>query len=267
MNKWQWLMPVDNEIYNRLSDTWWDENSPLSLLRTKLGPIRFGYFRSILNQRRGTNLRELKVLDVGCGGGLLSEDFAGLGCQVSGIDPSHFSLRTARAHALLSNLPISYQRASGEHIPFADSSFDLALCCDVLEHVDDVAQVVREIARVLSPGGIFFYDTINATFLSSLTVIKVAQEWEITRFMPANLHDAKQFVKPRWLQLWMRQCCLENQETRGICFRGNPFVIIARLIQYKRGKIGLKKMANALHFRGGGCKSVLYMGYALKRRD
>jgi len=260
-------VPVDNGIYDRMSDAWWDGNSPLGLLRTKLGPVRFGYFRSILNRRRGANWRALQVLDVGCGGGLLAEDFAGLGCRVSGIDPSQLSLRTARSHARLSNLPISYQRATGAHLPFRNSSFDVVLCCDVLEHVSDVAAVVLEISRVLAPGGIFFYDTINATFLSWLAVIRVAQEWRITRFMPAKLHDAEQFVKPRRLQRWMREYCLENQETRGISFRGNPIVILGRLIQYKHGKIGLAKLADALHFRESRNTSVLYMGYALKRGD
>jgi 2-polyprenyl-6-hydroxyphenyl methylase/3-demethylubiquinone-9 3-methyltransferase len=257
-------VPVDNELYDRLGDTWWDENSPLGLLRTKLGPVRFGYFRRILVERHGRNLQEIKVLDVGCGGGLLSEEFARLGCQVTGIDPSERSLLTARRHALLSNLQIAYQGGTGEQIPFADASFDVIVCCDVLEHVDDVARVVHEIARVLRPSGIFFYDTINATFLSWLTVIKVAQESRITSFLPPNLHDSKQFVKPRELQQCMQQRCLKNQEVRGISFRGNPFVVIVRLLEYKRGNIALAKMANALHFRESKSTSLLYMGHAVK---
>jgi 2-polyprenyl-6-hydroxyphenyl methylase / 3-demethylubiquinone-9 3-methyltransferase len=258
-------VPVDNQLYDRLSKTWWDENSTLGLLRTKLGPVRFGYFRKILIERQQRDLQEIKVLDVGCGGGLLSEEFARLGCQVTGIDPSERSLGTARRHALLSNLQISYQRGTGEQIPFANASFDVVVCCDVLEHVNDVAQVVHEIARVLRPGGIFFYETINATFLSWLTVIKVAQEWRITRFFPPNLHDSKQFVKPRGLQFCMQRCCLENREMRGICFRGNLLIVIVGLFRYQRGSISLAEMANALHFREGRNTSVLYMGYALKR--
>ena len=96
---------------------------------------------------------------------MLAEQFAELGCQVTGIDPSEPSLTTARKHAELMGLNIAYQVGTGEHIPFADASFDIVTCCDVLEHVNDVTRVLPEISRVLVADGIFFYDTINRTFL------------------------------------------------------------------------------------------------------
>ena len=258
-------MAVDNALYDRLSDTWWDENHVLGLLRTKLGPVRFNYFREIILAKLKADLRQLKVLDVGCGGGLLSEEFARLDCQVIGIDPSELSLDTARKHALQSGLPIVYLKGTGEQLPFADASFDIIVCCDVLEHVHHVECVVREIARVLRPGAIFFYDTINATFLSWLTVIKLAQEWKTTSFFPPHLHDWKQFIRPRELQRFMQHAYLENQQIRGVAIRGNPLVVISRLVKYKRGHIRLAEMANALHFYESRSTSVLYMGYALKR--
>jgi 2-polyprenyl-6-hydroxyphenyl methylase / 3-demethylubiquinone-9 3-methyltransferase len=258
-------VPVDNELYDRLSDTWWDENSAFGLLRTKLGPVRFGYFRRVLSERYTKGFQSIKVLDVGCGGGLLSEEFARLGCQVSGIDPSARSLLTARRHAQLSNLEISYRKGRGEQIQFVDASFDVVVCCDVLEHVNDVAQVVQEIARVLRQGGGFVYDTINATFLSWLLVIKVAQEWRLTRFLPPHLHDAKQFVRPRALQQWMRDGGLTYQDTRGVSFRGNPLTVIARLIGFKLGNRALRELAAVVQLRESESTSILYMGYAVKR--
>src|SRR5207302_6359910 len=93
--------------------------------------------------------RGLRVLDVGCGGGLLAEEFAGLGCEVVGVDPSEGSLEVAREHARDRDLEIRYIRARGEQLPFGDEEFGAVYCCDVLEHVDDVAAAVTEAARVL----------------------------------------------------------------------------------------------------------------------
>ncbi len=146
-------MPVDNEIYNRLSSTWWDEQGFLNLLRTAVNPGRFGYFREVLLKQVGVDPVGKQALDVGCGGGLLAEEFARLGCQVTGLDPSELSLATARAHARQSGLDIAYRLGVGEALPFADETFDLAYCCDVLEHVNDLAQVLAEISRVLRKGG------------------------------------------------------------------------------------------------------------------
>jgi 2-polyprenyl-6-hydroxyphenyl methylase/3-demethylubiquinone-9 3-methyltransferase len=259
-------MPVDNEIYNRLSETWWDENEPLGLLRTVLGPVRFGYFRRVLLEEHKSEPRRIKGLDLGCGGGLLAEEFARLGCQMTGIDPSEGSLATARKHAQRSALEVAYRKGVGEQIPFPYASFDMVICCDVLEHVNDVALVTQEIARVLTPGGIFFYDTINATFWSWLVAIKVAQEWKLTRFLPQNLHDWQHFIKPRDLQLYMQRSGLQNQETKGMSPRGNPIAAISQLLRYKRGKITLAELGRRINLEETDDTSIMYMGHALKQK-
>jgi 2-polyprenyl-6-hydroxyphenyl methylase/3-demethylubiquinone-9 3-methyltransferase len=260
-------MPVDNEIYNRLSETWWDENGVLGLLRTVLGPVRFGYFRRVLIEGHKKDPRRIKALDLGCGGGLLTEEFARLGCQMTGVDPSEASLATARKHAQRSGFEVAYLTGVGEQIPFADASFDIVICCDVLEHVNDIAQVMQEIARVLAPGGILFYDTINATILSWLVAIKVAQEWELTRFLPPNLHDWNHFIKPRDLRLYMQRSDLQDQEAKGISPRSNPIVVISQLLRYKRGEMTLAEMGKRLHLHETKNLSILYMGYALKQKN
>src|SRR5690242_4673237 len=150
-------MPVDNTIYDNPNDIWWDERGILSPLRTMMNPGRFGYFRKILTETLGIDPHGKTALDVGCGGGLLAEEFARLGFAVTGIDPAEPSLGTARAHAAASGLEIEYQVGRGEHLPFADTSFDVVYCCDVLEHVDDLDRVIAEIARVLKGGGVFMY--------------------------------------------------------------------------------------------------------------
>src|SRR5215204_5006056 len=160
-------MPVDNQMYDRLSDTWWEDDGFLNVLKSALNPSRFGYMRRILTEDLGHDPKRLRILDVGCGGGLLAEEFARLGCAVTGVDPSTDSLEVARAHAREGGLDIDYREATGDALPFADGEFPAAYCCDVLEHVDDVGRTVAEIARVLQPGGVFLYDTVNRTCAAS----------------------------------------------------------------------------------------------------
>src|SRR5882724_7864465 len=102
-----------------------------------LNPARFGYMRRVLTEELHLTPTDLRVLDVGCGGGLLAEEFARLGCAVTGVDPSQESLAAAREHAAAQGLAIGYQRSTGEALPCAADSFDVVYCCDVLEHVDD----------------------------------------------------------------------------------------------------------------------------------
>ncbi len=146
-------MPVDNELYDQLAWTWWDEHEILNALRILLNPGRFGYFVEVLVDRLKIDPKDNQVLDVGCGGGLLAEEFARLGCHVTGIDPSEPSLAVARAHALQEGLAIEYREGVGESLPFADACFDLVYCCDVLEHVNNLEAVISEIARVLKKDG------------------------------------------------------------------------------------------------------------------
>jgi 2-polyprenyl-6-hydroxyphenyl methylase / 3-demethylubiquinone-9 3-methyltransferase len=259
-------MPVDNELYNRMSNIWWDENEVFSTLLFWLNPVRFGYFREILLEKLKIEPRGKETLDVGCGGGLLAEEFARLGCKVTGIDPSERSLAVARAHAQQSGLDINYLIGLGEHLPFADASFDIVYCCDVLEHVNNLEQVISEIARVLKPDGIFFYDTINRTLLSKLVLIKMVQEWKAMRFMPPNLHDWNQFIKPRELITIMRRCGLTNRDLKGITPAANPFTILSTLIKRNHGAISYNEAGKILRWRQSNNLMASYMGYALKER-
>jgi len=143
----------------------------LSMLRTMLNPVRFGFFRAVLTDEGRIEPRGRTALDVGCGGGLLAEECARLGLSVTGIDPSTRSVRTAREHARESGLAINYLAGTGELLPFGDASYDAVFCCDVLEHLEKPATVIAEISRVLKPNGLFLYDTINRTLRSKIGVI------------------------------------------------------------------------------------------------
>lgn len=257
-------MPVDNSLYDQAGDLWWDDTRPLATLRTMVNPGRVPYFRRILLTIMGLDPHVTRVLEVGCGGGLLSEEIAGLGFALTGIDPSEPSLATARAHAARSGLPIDYQMGSGEHIPFPDSAFPVVLCCDVLEHVRDLEATIGEIARVLAPGGVFLYDTINRTLPSKLIVIKVAQEWPATRFVPPNLHDWHMFITPRELRAVLARHGLSNQETIGLRPGANPLRLLSAAYRFRRGQITPGELGRRLAFRPTRLLACSYMGYARK---
>ena len=255
-------MPIDKQMYDRLSHTWW-EGGFLSILKSGLNPARFGYMRRILVNELGLDPAGLRTLDVGCGGGLLAEEFAQLGCAVTGVDPSPKSIEVAREHAAIAGFDIDYREASGESLPFADGEFPVVYCCDVLEHVDDVGRTVNEIARVLEPGGVFLFDTINRTRRSRLLMIKVAQDWKGTAFADPDLHDFDMFIKPVELDAHLKRAGL--RETRPGRLRGDQRAARAE------GHVGpcprqaqLRRTRQKLTMKESKDHSVTYGGYALK---
>jgi 2-polyprenyl-6-hydroxyphenyl methylase/3-demethylubiquinone-9 3-methyltransferase len=257
---------VDNDIYRRLGNAWWDDDvGEFSTLRFWINPVRFGYFKRVLDREQVLAAGRRKLLDVGCGGGILAEEFARLGFEVTGVDPAPETIDTARAHAATSGLSIEYHTGVGEHLPFADESFDHVACCDVLEHVDDVDRVVGEIARVLRPGGLFFYDTINRTLISKIAIIKVMQEWRSTAFAAPNSHVWEKFITPAELAAILARHGLAPGEMRGIVSRRNP---IATLIDFRRraqGKLTFKELGRRLDFQESEHLEASYMGFATRK--
>jgi 2-polyprenyl-6-hydroxyphenyl methylase / 3-demethylubiquinone-9 3-methyltransferase len=251
---------IDNAIYDRIPAAWWSDDSFMALLRHAVNPPRFEYFREILARRFGPS--SLEVLDVGCGGGLLAERFAALGCRVTGVDCSAPTLAAAREHARASGLAIDYQPGDAAALPFAAGRFDVVCCCDVLEHVDDVERVVGEIARVMKPGGVFFFDTINRTWRSNLLAIKLAQDWALTRLVPRNVHVWERFVRPQELSASLDRHGLRRQEFAGLSPRGNPFRLLAALLRLKLGRGSFGELGRAVVLAKTNDLSVSYMGYA-----
>jgi 2-polyprenyl-6-hydroxyphenyl methylase / 3-demethylubiquinone-9 3-methyltransferase len=254
---------IDNDLYNRLSDTWWDENGSLHLLKALLNPWRVPYFQRLLQQWK-IDPQGTRALDVGCGGGLLAEEFAAMGFTVTGIDPSNKSLAAARAHAAQQGLHIDYRFGYGATLPFEDESFELAYCCDVLEHIPNWDAVIGEIARVLKRGGVLFYDTINRTLYSKLVVIKLTQDWACTRLVPPRLHMWEMFITPDELTLSFDRHGLQNKEFVGTKARGNPLKLLLALRRYKAGKISGAEFGKRAGFKEGTNIAGSYMGYAVK---
>lgn len=257
-------MPIDNTLYDRLAAIWWEEDENMALLRTGMNPARFGYMRQVLTVDVGFDPERLLCLDVGCGGGLLAEEFAKLGCRVVGVDPSEPSLETARAHAKQQALEIEYLVAAGEDLPFEDDAFDVVYCCDVLEHVESVERTVAESARVLRPGGVYLYDTINRTHRSRLVIIKLLQEWEATRCMEPDVHDWQMFIKPEELDGILRNHGLEPRGTVGLEPATGPLAILRNLRRRQRGEITYAELGRRLRIRESRALWGSYAGYAIK---
>jgi 2-polyprenyl-6-hydroxyphenyl methylase / 3-demethylubiquinone-9 3-methyltransferase len=258
------MQAINNRIYDDADLDWWQEDGFMAVLKNAVNPPRFDYFRHILTRRLQLDPKSLSVLDVGCGGGLLSEQFAGLGCQVTGVDQSAVALRAAQEHAAAGNLLIHYVHASGERLPFPDAVFDVVCCCDVLEHVDDIGIVIAEISRVLKPGGIFFYDTINRTLLSKIVAIKIAQDWAPTRFAPRDVHVWDKFIRPDELAHCLHNHAMQNRESVGLSAAANPLSALFALIQKKLGRISYAQLGRRLVLKESGNLGIAYMGYAAR---
>ena len=152
-------------------------------------------------------------------------------------------------------------------MPFDDGKFDLVLCCDVLEHVGNVGVVVDEAARILKPGGVFLYDTINRTWLSRIVAIELLQEWAWLRIVPRGLHDWEQFITPKEMEGHLRAAGLESRHMAGLAPAMGPVASIGRLIdirKLKRGEMTYAELGQKMAFSVTRGKVMNYIGYAVK---
>lgn len=259
-------MEINNAVYERKGHAWWDENEEGSLisLRYLSNPVKFDYILSIIAARWKVRPDQKILLDVGCGGGYLAEELARTGLAVTGIDPSSATILTAREHARRARLEVDYLEGRGEALPFAPETFDFVCCCDVLEHVPDPDRVIAEIGRVLKPGGLFFYDTINRTLISRLVMIKIMQEWQSTAFLEPHIHLWPMFIKPRELLAMLTAHGLVNQEVRGLGPGPNFIAHYSNLRRRARGLIDWAELGRRLGLRINNNLSMTYVGYALK---
>ncbi len=259
-------MAINNAVYERKGHAWWDENEDGSLisLRYLSNPVKFGYIQAVISDRWSARAVKPSLLDVGCGGGYLTEELARSGLSVTGIDPSPATIHTAREHARQTGLDIDYLEGRGEALPFASARFDCVCCCDVLEHVADPELIVAEIARVLKPGGLFFYDTINLTFISRLVMIKIMQEWKGTAFLEPHIHLWHMFIKPRELIAMLAAHGLVNQDLKGLGPGPNFIAHYFNLRRRARGRIGWAELGRRLGLRINTNLAMTYVGYALK---
>jgi len=255
---------INNNVYNEEGDIWWKGDTVLHLLKTSINPWRVGYSSNLI-KKLGIDPKGKSALEVGSGGGILTEEIAKMGFITTGIDPSDQSLETASNHAKASGLDIKYEKGTGESLPYADGSFDCVFCCDVLEHVQDLPKVISEISRVLKPNGVFFYDTLNRTFISKLVAIKIWQEWKRWAFMPPNLHVWEMFIKPNEIKNLLQKNGFDWQEHTG----SSPNVSIPKMLGYLRrrtkGKWTYADLGKNFWLVKSKDMNILYAGYAIKK--
>ena len=203
---------VNNQIYNELGSRWYlADDDPVALLRAE-SKLRNPWICEQIGKKFGLSEFKPKVLDIGCGAGFLSNTLAQQGYEVTGVDLSESSLAVAKQYDRTQS--VNYVYANADALPLAGKSQDVVCAMDFLEHVENPSQIIAEAARVLKPGGLFFFYTFNRNPLSWLLIIK-AVEWFVHN-TPANLHLYRYFIKPREMKAMCREAGLIVNNTVGI---------------------------------------------------
>ncbi len=209
--------------FEAMAKTWWDQNGPMAVLH-KFNPVRLGFIRDLACERFGRDpkslrvLEDLSVVDIGCGGGVLSEPLARLGASVTGLDPAPTNISVARTHAEKSGLAIDYREEAIETVVAAGSRFDIVLAMEVVEHVADVEAFVAACCQAVKPGGLLVMATLNRT-LKSYALAIVGAEY-VLRWLPRGTHDWNKFVTPDELKAAIAANGLDLGQETGVVY--NP---------------------------------------------
>ena len=205
--------------FSALAHRWWDPTSEFKPLHA-INPLRLGWIESV------TSLTGKKVLDVGCGGGILAESLFKAGGIVTGIDLSNKALKVAELHQLESNTSVQYRSISAEDLAKEEpEQYDVVTCMEMLEHVPDPSSVVQACATLCKPGGRIFFSTLNRNPKSYLFAI-IGAEY-VLRLLPKGTHEYDKFIKPSELAGFTRQAGLELLEIKGMTY--NPLTQSYRL--------------------------------------
>ncbi len=202
----------DLTIYDKVADRWWSDDIRWVRTLKAMVPGRLSWFD------RQIDWSGKRVLDLGCAGGFMAEALAARGAHVTGIDPAAQAIEAARAHASVMGYDIRYDVGVGEALPYDDAAFDAVVCVDVLEHVRDLPRVLAEVARVMTPDGLFLFDTINRNPLARLATITLAED--VLRLLPKGTHDPALFIKPAELRAGLVDAGLKPGPVTGLGPRG-----------------------------------------------
>ncbi|MCW8825789.1 MAG: bifunctional 2-polyprenyl-6-hydroxyphenol methylase/3-demethylubiquinol 3-O-methyltransferase UbiG [Gammaproteobacteria bacterium] len=199
--------------FEQLAARWWDRNSEFKPLHD-LNPLRLDYIDN------HADIAGKRVLDVGCGGGILAESMALKGAEVTGIDMGEAPLEVAKLHMLESGAQVDYRQITVEDLAEAmPGSFDVITCMEMLEHVPDPASVIEACRKLVKPDGKLFFSTLNRTPKSYLFAI-VGAEY-LLKMLPKGTHDYAKFIRPSELEQWCRQGSVKMVELKGVTY--NPF--------------------------------------------
>jgi 2-polyprenyl-6-hydroxyphenyl methylase / 3-demethylubiquinone-9 3-methyltransferase len=213
---------VEREIehFSKDSPRWWDENGPFAPLH-RLNPVRLSYIKAQICTHYGLDGRALRpfgdlgILDIGCGGGIVCEPLARLGAEVTGADADANAITAAKAHAAQGGLDIRYLDSPAEDIK---GRFDVVLALEIIEHVEDPAAFVQSVSKLVKPGGLAIFSTLNRTVKSYALGILAAEH--LLRWVPRGTHTWGKFVTPAELSHYARQSGLAPQDVSGLIF--NP---------------------------------------------
>lgn len=204
--------PREIAKFEELASRWWDPSGEFKSLHD-INPLRLNY---IVERAR---LAGRRVLDVGCGGGILAESMARRGAAVTGIDMGEAPLAVAQLHQLESGVEVDYRQLTAEELAAAEpADFDVVTCMELLEHVPDPASVIGACGRLVKPGGHVFFSTINRNPKSYLFAIVGAEH--VLRLLPRGTHDFNKFIRPSELDAWLRAADLDILDLRGVHY--NP---------------------------------------------
>ena len=209
------------ERFDRLAADWWDVRGPMAALH-KFNPVRLAYIRDqaaarfARDPKKLDSLKGLRILDIGCGGGILSEPLARLGASVVGADPAEKNIAIARAHAEASGVDVDYRATTAEALAEAGEKFDIVLAMEVVEHVVDVKEFVSVCASMVKPGGLMIAATLNRT-LKSFALAIVGAEY-VLRWLPRGTHQWDKFVTPQELERAFESAGLDVTGERGVIY-------------------------------------------------
>ena len=215
------VVGTEVEQFARRAEQWWDPKGPMAMLH-KFNPVRLTYIRDRLaahfgrDPKRMACLSGLRILDIGCGAGILSEPLARLGAAVVGADPAPANIDVARQHADRAGLMIDYRNSTAEDLADAGERFDAVLAMEVVEHVSDVPLFVRRCAEMVKPGGLMFAATINRT-MKSFALAIVGAEY-VLRWVPRGTHRWDKFVTPDELESAFAGAGLRRLDESGVVY-------------------------------------------------
>ena len=213
--------PAEVEKFSQIAAEWWDPHGKFGILH-KFNPVRLAYIRENLVRHFARNDEDrrpfegLRLLDIGCGGGLLCEPMARLGAEVTGIDPSEKNIKTASVHADEQDLPISYISMSAEELAASGEKFDVVLNMEVIEHVADVGVFMDACCTLVKPGGLMFVATINRT-LKSFGLAIIGAEY-VLGWLPKGTHQWEKFLTPEEITRHLARAGLGVQDTKGAIY-------------------------------------------------
>lgn len=218
------LDPAEVEKFSKIAAEWWNPTGKFAVLHV-FNPVRLTYIKEQVTARFARDpfarrpFEGLRFLDIGCGGGLLTEPMARLGAAITGIDPSERNIATANVHAQEQDLAIDYRAMTAEALAEAGETYDVILNMEVIEHVTDPQAFVRTCARLLKPNGLLFVATLNRT-LKSFGLAIVGAEY-VLGWLPKGTHQWEKFITPEELEAWLAASGLKRLDRTGVTY--NPF--------------------------------------------